>query len=258
MVDKSLAPTPTESCHDSVAMAFLVLLLAGAIYVLGIIVFPLFRIIIRSIFPLTNYITVFVINTSLIPDLFTIGTLWLFITKYCHQPFWGVISWWGNQSEGPRLGRIPTVTIGIVVGVFVFWAGDFTTALLGGVKTDAPPSLTQLLAMQFASFLLAPFAEELLFRGLLYGSFLKAFANRKVGIWVASLAVMMLFTIAHLPAYGESLGAMIAMVELSLACTLLRAWTGQVAPAYLTHFVYNVGAAFSVLCYDPAKRLLNM
>lgn len=253
-----LAPTRTESRHDPVSMAFLVLLLSGAIYFFGIIVFPLFLIIIRSVFPPTNYITAFVINTSLIADLFTVSTLWVFITKYCRQSFWGTISWWGNEAEGTRLDRIPIVAIGIVVGVFVFFAGNFTTALLGGVKTDAQPSLMQLRVMQFASFLLPPLAEELLFRGLLYGSFLNVFLNRKIGMWVASLAVMALFTIAHLPVYGESLGAMTAMAELSMACTLLRAWTGQVAPAYLTHFVYNVGAAFSVLCYDPAKHLLNM
>jgi membrane protease YdiL (CAAX protease family) len=258
MVDKMLAPTRTESCHDPVSMAFIVLLLAGGIYFFGILVFPLFRIIIRSIFLPTNYITVFIINTSVIADLFTLGALWVFITKYCHQPFWSAISWWGNQAEGTRPGRIPTVVIGLVVGMVVFLAGDFTTALLGNVETDAHPSIMQLRAMQFSSFLLPPFAEELLFRGLLYGSFLNVFLNRKIGIWVASLAVMTLFTIAHLPVYGESLGAMTAMAELSMACTLLRAWTGQVAPAYLTHFVYNVGAAFSVLCFDPAKRLLNM
>ncbi|SRR6266498_569492 len=84
--------------------------------------------------------------------------------------------------------------------------------------------------------LLAPFVEELVFRGFLFSAF-----RRKFGFWFGSLLVSLLFAVAH----GQ-LNVGIDVFVLSMFLCYLRERTGSLWPAIALHMLKNL-VAFLVL-----------
>jgi membrane protease YdiL (CAAX protease family) len=74
----------------------------------------------------------------------------------------------------------------------------------------------------------APFAEEYLFRGLLFRAL-----DREWGGWRAVAASAALFAIYHPPLAWLPVGL------LGMACALLFKNTGRLAPAVILHMTYN-------------------
>ena len=96
--------------------------------------------------------------------------------------------------------------------------------------------------------IMAPVAEELLFRGYLYGK-LRAVSSAVVSILVASLA----FGLAHLWAGGDGpLQWMVAVdtFTLSIFLCLLREYTGAIWAGIFVHMIKN-GIAFYLLFVNP-------
>lgn len=87
---------------------------------------------------------------------------------------------------------------------------------------------------------IAPFVEEVFFRGYLYGKL-----KRYVPTWAAILLVSALFGIAH----GQvNVGIMTFVMGIFLC--LLRDWTGSLWPAIMMHMIRN-GIAFFLLFVAP-------
>lgn len=93
----------------------------------------------------------------------------------------------------------------------------------------------------------APLAEEVLFRGYLYGK-LRKFAP----IWVSVLAASVTFGLAHLWAPDSPLQVMVAIdtFVLSLFLCLLREHTGAIWASFIVHAIKN-GLAFYLLFVNP-------
>ncbi|MEM1414551.1 MAG: type II CAAX endopeptidase family protein [Myxococcota bacterium] len=82
--------------------------------------------------------------------------------------------------------------------------------------------------------LFAPLAEELFFRGFLYGAL-----ERRYGANVATGVVIALFALVHL---GQSFGAWGAFLSVTVTgalLTLLRRWSGSVLVPALAHLAHN-------------------
>ncbi|HUC96156.1 MAG TPA: type II CAAX endopeptidase family protein [Candidatus Saccharimonadales bacterium] len=92
----------------------------------------------------------------------------------------------------------------------------------------------------FALVIVAPVAEEILFRGYLYGK-LKKF----VPVWIAILATSLLFGAIH----GEW-NIFFDTFALSIVLCLLREFTGNIWSSILLHMIKN-GIAFYVLFIYP-------
>ena len=88
--------------------------------------------------------------------------------------------------------------------------------------------------------LIAPLAEEVLFRGYLYGKI-----RTKVPIWVAILAVSALFAVVH----GQW-NVAIDVFALSIVLCILREVTGSIWSGILLHMLKN-GVAFYFLFINP-------
>jgi membrane protease YdiL (CAAX protease family) len=88
---------------------------------------------------------------------------------------------------------------------------------------------------------IAPLAEEILFRGYLYGK-LKKF----VPVWVAILATSLLFGFLH----GD-LNLAVDTFALSIVLCLLRESTGSIWASILLHMTKN-GIAFYILFINPS------
>jgi membrane protease YdiL (CAAX protease family) len=84
------------------------------------------------------------------------------------------------------------------------------------------------LSWAIAAIGFAPFAEEYLFRGLLYRAL-----DREWGGWRAILASAAFFALYHPPL------AWLPVALLGVANALLFKKTGRLAPAVLLHMVYN-------------------
>jgi membrane protease YdiL (CAAX protease family) len=80
----------------------------------------------------------------------------------------------------------------------------------------------------------APFVEELLFRGFMYPVVARA-AGRNAGIAITGFAFAML----HAGQLGFSWAALLVMFGVGVAFTVVRVVADSVAASMLTHFVYN-------------------
>lgn len=96
--------------------------------------------------------------------------------------------------------------------------------------------------------IIAPLAEELLFRGYLYGKIRKL-----APIWVAVLVSSLAFGVAHLwsgPDTPLQWAVMIDTFVLGIMLSLLREYTGAVWASVLVHAIKN-GLAFYLLFMNP-------
>ena len=88
---------------------------------------------------------------------------------------------------------------------------------------------------------IAPIAEEILFRGYLLGKL-----RKHVPIWLAILVTSLLFALVH---FAWNVG--VDVFALSIVLCLLRIGTGRLWPAILLHMMKN-GLAFYILFINPA------
>ena len=87
----------------------------------------------------------------------------------------------------------------------------------------------------------APIAEEILFRGYLLGKL-----RKYVSLWISILITSLLFAVVH---FQWNVG--IDVFVLSIVLCLLRVYTGSLWPAILLHMLKN-GVAYYFLFINPA------
>jgi membrane protease YdiL (CAAX protease family) len=108
-------------------------------------------------------------------------------------------------------------------------------------KLMQPHSALQSLPAFLSIALLAPFAEELFFRGLFFSWLL-----RRAGAWTATLVTAAIFAILHgQPLMHPGLGGWLLTFELFLAGIVLAQWmvrTGSLRTSFATHFAFNATA----------------
>ncbi len=81
----------------------------------------------------------------------------------------------------------------------------------------------------------APFVEEVLFRGFLYPAL-----NRYMGIYPAIIFTSILFTFAHYPQIREEYAFMGVIFVLSVVITYAKARSGSTMFAILLHHIFNL------------------
>lgn len=89
--------------------------------------------------------------------------------------------------------------------------------------------------------IVAPFAEEVLFRGYLFGKL-----RKHVPLWIAILVTSLLFGLVH---FQWNVG--VDVFALSIVLCLLRVVSGSLWPSILLHMMKN-GIAFYFLFINPA------
>jgi membrane protease YdiL (CAAX protease family) len=140
------------------------------------------------------------------------------------------------------------------------WWLHFPLALLAGAAlvflarwaTELVPSTGRSPIQIFVSFpsgmlsfaalaVVAPLAEEVFFRGFVYGVLEKRDAI------LAFLGAWLLFVVAHAPQTWGQWGALVAIAVTGLGLTGLRALSGSTLVAALAHLVYNGVLALSAM-----------
>lgn len=210
---------------------------------------------------------------ALLPShLITLLLVWALVTRFGRKPFWASIGW-------ERPSKFPwwvDVLLSVLMGVWLFFVGSLIAKLLGAEKPTQLEHLinSSLAARYMISFLAvftAPFAEEFIYRGVLYsalrnavgtygsmiavmfGARLDRRSQDRVGMWGAVFLVLALFTIIHVPQYWPNVGVIAAVALLSIVLTLIRAFSGRLLPCIVIHLVFNAIQA-GILVLEPFLR----
>lgn len=178
--------------------------------------------------------------------LVTFVLVWAVVTRFGKRPFWESINWgWG---------RYLNLWSCIALGVGLFLASSAVAHFLGG---DKPTQLDQILnsspaakyLIAFLATFTAPFAEEFVYRGLLYSSL-----QRLIGKVGAVILVLGLFTFVHVPQYLPNYGVIAAVGLLSIVLTVVRAVSNRLLPCVVIHLVFNgIQSALIVAGFSGTK-----
>jgi len=159
------------------------------------------------------------------------GFLYLLVVAHHRQPFWPSFKWrkpTGRQFSGYMLG-----------GFFMALGVQFAPTLLPD-QQDFPleqmfTSPQVALALGAFATLVAPFMEELIFRGFLFSIF-----ERQVGMLFAVLSTAVLFAALHIPEYRGAWNHLLLIFLVGVVFSLARGLTGSLTPSVILHFAYNL------------------
>jgi membrane protease YdiL (CAAX protease family) len=186
---------------------------------------------------------------SILPThLLTLALLWVFVTRFGKRPFLASLGW--GWSPSLRFWK----SLGL--GVALFIVSWILAVLLGANK---PTKLEQLINSSIATrytiaalaVFTAPFVEEFVYRGVLYSAL-----QRTIGRNSAVFVVLGLFTLIHVPQYWPNIGVISAVALLSIALTIVRAYSGRLLPCIVIHMSFNAVQALLLIVEPFAQRLL--
>lgn len=204
----------------------------------------------------TDLLDAIAYHTPLVTNLVWLALILVFATGFRTLRVNKALRWSGAAPISFQLlGRrfrphlITQIIIFAAAGFCLLVLQRYLVAALGGPVTRqqeahaASPVLLHAFAL--TAVFIAPLAEELLYRGVL---FVQAYgAARKAAATVISSA---LFTSVHFEQYSSKAGeihygAISSMLALGLACCLSRAATDRVWPAFVIHTAYNLSVALA-------------
>lgn len=160
------------------------------------------------------------------------------------QPFWRTLGW---RRIEPQNNELPTRPLfyflgGCLVSLLVF-------ALTSVIKTPENTPIEQVFKFKETAILfivmavlVAPLAEETLFRGYLYPMFARWF-----GVIPSIIVTGTLFGLMHGPQLGDAKSLILIMSMVGIIFTAARARTGSVFASYLMHLGYNFLIGISLL-----------
>jgi membrane protease YdiL (CAAX protease family) len=152
------------------------------------------------------------------------------------QPFWTTLGWRKILPKSDGQPRHPLIYFftGCGLSLLVF-------ALTAVIKTPENTPIEQVFkfkqtAMLFVAtaVLIAPLAEETVFRGYLYPMFARWF-----GVLPSIVVTGLLFGLMHGPQLGGAKSLIAIMSLVGIIFTVVRARTGSVFASYLMHLGYN-------------------
>lgn len=158
---------------------------------------------------------------------------WAVVTSWGKRPFWEGIRWSWPEDFGiwRKLGLA-------AIALALLWLGSIIAKALGGGETDIDQLINSSTAARITLAVVAtataPFVEEVIYRGVLYAAFERAF-----GAISAVVIVSLMFGGVHVLQYRKSLGVIAVIMMLSIALTVVRSTTGRVVPCFLMHLVFN-------------------
>jgi membrane protease YdiL (CAAX protease family) len=164
------------------------------------------------------------------------------------QPFWPTLRW-RRITVWQALGCLAGGTL-MTVGI----------ALLPPVLPDATQfPLENLFSSRAAAYaigafaiLVAPFMEEMIFRGILFAIF-----ESQVGLRFAILITAILFGGLHVPEYWGAWNHMFLIFLVGLVFSLARGRSGSLAPSVFLHVGYNASMMIALFISTEHFRNLN-
>lgn len=190
----------------------------------------------------------FLAAIQLIFHLLLFGYIYVLVRVNYRQPFWEALKW----NAGMRRGHVQFLFAGVLLALIV----RFAPPLLPG-REDFPlqklfHSPEAAYAISIFAIVVAPFMEELIFRGVLF-----RFAENLAGARWAIAATAILFSGLHLPMYWGAWNHVLLIFLVGFTLSLARGWMGSVLPAYLIHLAYNSTVVVILFLETDRFRLLS-
>lgn len=176
----------------------------------------------------------------------TFALSWALVTNFKKYSFRKIVGWdWG----GFRAWHIAVIIIGFFLLAYglVFVFGEQENELTKILKS----SRAAVYIIAFLATFTAPVVEEVVYRGIIYSAFRKAF-----GVIFAVFVATILFAGVHYFQYWGDFSALILVTLLSLILTLIRVKTGNLLPCIVLHTVFN-GIQSLLLLLEPYLRELG-
>jgi membrane protease YdiL (CAAX protease family) len=171
---------------------------------------------------------------------------------------------WGDAFGLRPASRFKAITAGMCVGVLVLpaaWAMQLLSEMaMERLKIQpvaqaaveelekASLSTTQIVVFGVFTILLAPIAEEALFRGILYPT-IKQMGYPRLALWGSSI----LFGIMHF-----NMVAMVPLILLAAVLVLLYEASGSLLTPIATHSMFNAANFFYLLFGDAIQRRFHL
>ncbi|HET8782103.1 MAG TPA: type II CAAX endopeptidase family protein [Pyrinomonadaceae bacterium] len=164
----------------------------------------------------------------------TVALAWLFVTDGGRQKFFNALNFRWPSNISPAVTTLLCSLLALVL-LAIGWA---VTTLWGGGKTQLDALVESSMAARIATALVAsltaPFAEEVVYRGVVYAPL-----ERAGGKAIAIPLVSLLFASVHVLQYSNNVGVIIVITLLSFTLTFARAYTGSLVPPFIIHLVFN-------------------
>jgi hypothetical protein len=172
----------------------------------------------------------FLLSLQMVFHALVVGVIYLFLAVNHGLPFWAALKW---QRPTARLARL-CILGGVALALLV----ELAPALLPD-RNDFPlqrlfSSPQAAYAIAFFAILIAPFMEELIFRGVLF-----RFFENLVGWRFAIVGTGLLFAGLHVSEYWGAWNHVLLICIVGLAFSLARGLTGSLAPSVILHTAYN-------------------
>ena len=164
------------------------------------------------------------------------------------QPFWAMLRW-------RRMTAWKTLTC-LAGGAFLTLAIAVLPPVLPDTNQFPLENLFNSRAAAYAigvfAILVAPFMEEMIFRGILFGIF-----ESQVGLRFAILMTAILFGGLHVPEYWGAWNHMFLIFLVGLVFSLARGMSGSLAPSVFLHVGYNASMMVALFLSTQHFRNLN-
>ena len=177
-----------------------------------------------------RYNTLFHIALLLIFYGLFLGVIYLFVVVNSRLPFWKALKW---RKASPS-AIVWCAMGGAVLAILI----QFVPPLLPSSREFPLERLfnspTSAYAIAAFAILLAPFMEELIFRGLLF-----AFLEQLTGVAMAVVGTALLFAALHVSQYWGAWNHVVLIGLVGFCFSLVRGLSGSVMPSYILHVAYN-------------------
>jgi membrane protease YdiL (CAAX protease family) len=161
---------------------------------------------------------------------FLLACIYLFITRYYKDSF-------ANALKLRRLSLHSTVRYllgGATLSLVVMIVPPLLPEKKGFPLEKMFNSPSSAYAIAAFAVLVAPFMEELLFRGVLF-----AFFEKHGGLTFAIGATALLFAGLHVPEYWGAWNNVVMILVVGLTFSLVRGLTQSLTPSFVLHLAYN-------------------
>jgi len=173
---------------------------------------------------------IFLVSAQALSYVMILLFIYVLVGVHYGLPFWSALKW---RKMGWRRG-LRLFAAGILMAFGVLGASAL-------VPDKKPFPLEQMFNSPAAAYtvaafaiLIAPFMEELIFRGILF-----TFFERHAGLRFAVISTALLFAALHVPEYWGAWTHALLILVVGVVFSLTRGWTDSLVPSIILHVAYN-------------------
>ncbi len=173
---------------------------------------------------------VFLLTLQLIFYAFLLAYIFLFVKLYYKTPFLTTLKWKKLSSHNVVRYLLGGAALSLVVMVIPPLLPEKKSFPLEKMFN----STSSAYAIAAFAIIVAPFMEELLFRGLLF-----AFIEKHGGLNFAIVSTALLFAGLHIFEYWGAWNNVVMILIVGMTFSIVRGLTGSLTPSFLLHLAYN-------------------